>query len=237
MLAFLVATAAALACDPALAAPTPTQRCEAAFETALGKATLCRLAAEAAFTRSLDAAKRSTALGKCSSKLADALGKATSKFGSACPTTPPVSAFDDFVAACSDGAASGSSGGNLPALKPCAAGTIAVGGGCWLLGAVGETCDQACALAGLAYDDATAAEAGSGGSLAQCADVLNALSLGTGIPISVVTDFDCNLQLPVGGVGCGQDGNIVLSQGTRCFAPATTSTASFAGARRACACQ
>ena len=233
--ALAVVLATEISLVAAAAAPTPAQKCIAAFETALGKAALCRLAAEAKYSTTLDATKLGAALEKCEAALAAALAKAASSHGEACPAKPATSEFQAFVAACSDGAVSGADGGALPAIHPCPAGTIPVGGSCWLLGGLAASCDEACSAAGLAYDDATAAYAGSGGTLAHCATVLEALSIGTGIPIIGNQDFDCT---PFGAaVGCGQDPSIVGSRGTRCTAPPTTSAASFAGARRACACQ
>jgi hypothetical protein len=219
----------------AYAHSSPTQQCEAGFEGALGKVALCRLKAEATFSKSLDATARQMALAKCSSGLATALGKVVMKFPNACPATPTTSEFDTYVATCTDGAASASDGGPLPAITPsCPAPTVEVGGACWLLGSGGQSCDDVCAAAALAYDDATATYADA--TLTRCGAVLNVLSVQTGIPISPLDEVACD-GFGIGGIGCGQDTNIVTSHGTRCTSPATTSSASFAGARRACACK
>jgi hypothetical protein len=51
-----------------------------------------------------------------------------------------------------------------------------VGGFCWYLGAAGASCDTTCANQGLACDPATISYAGTGGTLAQCDAVLDALA-------------------------------------------------------------
>ena len=75
------------------AAATAQQSCEAAMELASGKYAQCRLVAESKFSKTLDAAKRTAALTKCSTKLGDAFAKATAKYGGDCAATEPSSDF------------------------------------------------------------------------------------------------------------------------------------------------
>jgi hypothetical protein len=93
-----IALAAALACLLAPAAhaapPTNARKCEAHVEKASAKHAQCRLNAESTYSRTLDAAKRTAALAKCSQKLSDAFGKATTKYGMDCAVTEPSGAFD-----------------------------------------------------------------------------------------------------------------------------------------------
>jgi hypothetical protein len=98
-----------------------------------------------------------------------------------------------------------------------------IGGACWLLGAVGQSCDAVCTAQGLTYDTATSTYAGSSGSAANCLAVLTALSAGSGS----IIDTGCS-----DGFGC-------LAQGAtrvRCVNPATNSTAAGPSIQRACAC-
>lgn len=64
--------------------------CEAAKVAAQASFALCRLRAEATFTKSGDATKRSDALATCGTKLAEAYGKAEAKFPGACATSADV---------------------------------------------------------------------------------------------------------------------------------------------------
>jgi hypothetical protein len=107
---------------------------------------------------------------------------------------------------------------------PCA-GTV-VGGFCWFMGAVGQSCDTVCTGAGLIYDDGgTRGFAGSGGTNAQCQSVLDALGAsGTGAP----SDLTC-----VDGYGCVTN---TTAARVHCLLPATTATASNAIVHRMCAC-
>lgn len=212
--------------DIAWAAPTNTQKCEAALELASGKLTLCRLKAEATYTKTLDAVDRDAAFAKCSASFTTAYDKAIAKFGDSCNVSELASAFDDFLSQCTSGAAAAASGAAFPS-GTCAAGTTAVGPGCWRLGAQGEDCNTVCAAVGLAYDAVTESYAGSAGSLASCAAVLAA----TGGSLEVTT-FDCSA---VGPIGCSQ--SPPSQPGVWCSTPAATASGAFAAAARACACQ
>jgi len=102
---------------------------------------------------------------------------------------------------------------------------------CWFLGAAGAECDATCANTGRVYDTATETYAGSGGTLLQCDDVLNAVGASPGL--NPIGDLDCT---PVGaGLGCGFD-TFAMERG-RCTLPPTTSSGSSPFAERACGCQ
>lgn len=111
-------------------------------------------------------------------------------------------------------------------VEPCP-GTL-VGGACWYLSAPGESCDTACAAAGLTYDSATRTYAGSDGTLARCDAVLTAL--GEPAP-PTARDAPCDSL----GLGCAVIPSI--PDRIRCTTPPTTSADSGALAQRACACQ
>lgn len=104
---------------------------------------------------------------------------------------------------------------------PCEATT---GGFCWFFGADGDSCDTVCSGVGGTYDPATASYAGSGGSDANCQNVLLAL----GSTATFATGGICSI-----GLGCASAGSFDL----RCPTPATTAAAAGAGFRRPCACQ
>lgn len=99
------------------AAPSPAQLCESAMELASAKYAQCRLTAESKYAKTGDAAKRITALAKCSDKLADAFSKANLRYGSSCAATEPSPAFDAYLKQCSDDSVAAASGGTFPDCK------------------------------------------------------------------------------------------------------------------------
>ena len=101
------------------AAPTPQQLCESAMELASAKYAQCLLTAESKHSKTLDAAKRTAALAKCSTKLGSAFSKATGKYGAACASIEPSSAFDAYLKQCSDDAAAAAAGAALPSGGSC----------------------------------------------------------------------------------------------------------------------
>jgi hypothetical protein len=96
------------------APPTSAQKCEADVEKASAKYAQCRLNAESTYSKTLDAMKRTEALGKCSTKLSDAFVKATTKYGMDCPATEPSGEFDAYLTQCTDDAAAAAAGAALP---------------------------------------------------------------------------------------------------------------------------
>lgn len=104
---------------------------------------------------------------------------------------------------------------------PCQA---VVGGFCWYLGADGADCNATCAVAGRAYDSATATYAGSGGTDANCLDVGTAL----------VPGAEFIGAGPGIGIGCWKVAG--FPDFVRETVP-TTAAASESGSLRVCACQ
>ncbi len=111
-----IITSLALCAFPALAhaAPTDAQSCESAIELASAKYAQCRLNAESRDTKTPDPVKLEAALAKCSQKLSDAFAKATDKYDAACAATEPSSAFEAYLAQCSDDATAAAAGAGLP---------------------------------------------------------------------------------------------------------------------------
>ncbi len=95
------------------AAATAQQSCEAAMELASGKYAQCRLVAESKFSKTLDPAKRTAALTKCSTNLGAAFAKATGKYGVDCAASEPSSAFDAYLQQCTDDTAAAAAGASL----------------------------------------------------------------------------------------------------------------------------
>lgn len=96
-----------------------------------------------------------------------------------------------------------------------------IGGTCWVFGAEGLSCDQACAGAGMLYSPATA----SLGNFVNCARNADAV----GANPSYFQDNNG----PFTGTGCAQVGLSLYWRGDA----ATTSSGTYATARRVCACQ
>jgi len=105
------------------------------------------------------------------------------------------------------------------ACDPC---DVSVGGSCWFLSPVGQSCSDVCAANGLIVDPATTTYAGSGGTNAQCGDVLTAL----GVPVSPI--FNDTVEA----VGCSVTGSARVR-----FTTTTTADAKDMYFARACACE
>lgn len=99
-----------------------------------------------------------------------------------------------------------------------------VGGFCWFLGKIGESCDKVCTDNDRTYDTATDTYAGSSGMLANCTAVMNDIGVaGVGVDNGACADA----------VGCFTTAGTIV----RCTAPPTTAAASNAVDVRVCACQ
>ncbi|TDI95755.1 MAG: hypothetical protein E2O73_14355 [Deltaproteobacteria bacterium] len=159
---------------------------------------------------------------KCDSKYSAKWQKAETKAGGACPTDGDEAAIQAQVQQCADDLVA-----VLGSLPPCPGGAPEVGGACWYLGLEGESCDGLCNALGLGYDPATAAYAGTGGSLPNCDEVMDAL----GDASDAAVDLDCGLQ----GAGCAVDSGAEFR--LRCTSVGTDSSSSIANISRACACQ
>jgi len=99
-----------------------------------------------------------------------------------------------------------------------------VGGFCWYLGALDESCDTVCINRG-GYNDGTRTFAGSDGSTQNCSNFLSALITLAG----AVNDSAC-----ISGLGCTL--TFVGGGKMRCTSPATDSSSTNGQENRACAC-
>ena len=105
---------------------------------------------------------------------------------------------------------------------PCPAGGVEVGGYCWYLGELNDSCGDVCTAVGEASSSAIQLFAGHNGTNENCEDVLDALA----VPGSSVTN-------EAGNLGCGWD----TDDGQRKRWTSTThGFARNADVRRACAC-
>ena len=104
-----------------------------------------------------------------------------------------------------------------------------VGGFCWVLGGSGQSCVNACAAEGFdtATLEGTRDYAGSGGTAAQCTEVLDALDARQG---TYLGNTGCG-----GGLGCAEESGGIAR--IRCKSPATSLTERGLNARRACSCE
>ena len=116
---------------------------------------------------------------------------------------------------------------SIDVFPPFACDGAAVSGNCWWFGQNGQTCDQVCADHG-GYNVATRTYAGSDGTNAQCDQVITAL-----IPFGAIND-PSGAENQSGALGCAQDFSGTAF--TIRHIGGTTSSASGAGIRRACAC-
>lgn len=193
----------------------PGTKCRAAKLLASGNKTLAKVKCEQkALLKGI--AVDATCIAKAEAKFSAAITKAESNGGCPGSGTDLEERADACVA-------------NLVAGVPCPGGGVSVGGKCWYAsglvcpGNIPCSCDETCTAAGLTYDAATETYAGSSGTLANCQAVLTAL----GAPLSSpATDAVCDV-----GLGC-----FFNAAWFRCPSPATTSSASQAGDKRACAC-
>ena len=207
-------------------AVSPAIKCEAGQLKEAGKLGFCLLKAESKAVKT--GADPGADNSKCLTKFDEKLQKIEDRAQGACPasgathgTTILFAVFDHVAALAA--VISGVS---------CLAGGVEVGGACWFLGELAESCDTVCANAGLSYDAATETYAGSGGTLLQCYAVLDALGQ-TSPPLEDSGDTNCFL-FNVPGLGCIVDSNL---RRLRCAVPPTTSSTSLGIAERACACQ
>lgn len=109
--------------------------------------------------------------------------------------------------------------------KACGSTGALIDGKCWYMSNAGQSCTSVCAAHG-GYSSATRDYAGSSGTNAQCAEVLNALGEG---PVSSISNYCSNTCSS----GCGRhtlSGTQFRMKGT------TTEGALYGNYRRACAC-
>jgi hypothetical protein len=140
-------------------------------------------------------------------------------------------------------AVSGNDSKSSPTPTPIPCVGVIVGGYCWYLGDLGQSCSEVCASHG-GYHDATRTYAGSEGSSSNCWQVLDALHAPQGD--SAIIYYDCGTYL--GGIGCslysylkGTSGSVTRRY---CVSPTTTPDAKndswygyeHRGFNRTCAC-
>src|SRR5262249_47328038 len=106
-----------------------------------------------------------------------------------------------------------------------------VGGFCWFLGALGESCDATCTGLGKTCSAGTVTYAGTGGTSAQCDAVLSAL-------YPIFGPFEGDRACGTGGIGCAILFTEVGKPGFRCTdTPTDCAAMSVQTFSRACACQ
>ena len=190
-------------------------KCSSAKVKEAAKYSACLLKAESKAIKKGEVADFS----KCDSKFSEKWQKAESKAGGECPTENDEAAIQAQVQQCADDL--------VAALAQCLEELATVGGACWFLGAIGQSCNAVCGALGLDYDEATNTYAGSSGTLANCEQVMDALGE-TAPPLIDFGDVIC-----VSGAGCVKTN----TERARCTAPATTGAESEGTFSRACACQ
>jgi len=222
----LVAGALVLAgVGTAHATPSDAQKCAGAKMLATAKYAKCRLGAD----KKAEVAAEAPDYTKCNEKQLAAWGKAEAKYGAQCPTSGDQATAQSDVTAmttCLAGnlSTTGSPVGVQVECVACPVGSIAVNGVCWLLSGMGDSCNAACGLAGMAYDLQTETWAGpASNTIAHCAFLLDELG----------EDNAWLTQLQFGSgpadLGCAVSGQRNLS---------ATATAQGANSfyRRVCAC-
>jgi hypothetical protein len=105
----------------------------------------------------------------------------------------------------------------------CSSGGLSMGGFCWYIGLLGQSCTTVCTGRG-GYNTATSSYAGSSGTTANCQALKTAF-------VSDVGSWGGAIACPAG-LGC------VIGSGTgyRCTSPATTTGAAEGTGARFCAC-
>ncbi|UXI70284.1 Ig domain-containing protein [Tahibacter amnicola] len=132
-----------------------------------------------------------------------------------------------------DGTATTSVNITVQAPISCGSGGQAVGGTCWYFGQNDESCTTVCTTHG-GYNAATLSFAGSGGSNANCGQVLTALGAFNPTPVTATASLN-----GISGMGCGSD---YTNEATSYrFTSATTAGANSGSDpglyfRRACSC-
>lgn len=174
----LVASALVVAgIGAAHAAPSDAQKCAAAKMLATAKYAKCRLGADKKAETSGDAPDYT----KCNEKHLAAWTKAETKYPGQCPTSGDQAMAQSDVTAvttCLSGnlSTTGSPVGVQVECVSCPVGSIGVNGVCWLIGNLGDSCNAACGLAGMAYDLQTETWAGpASNTISHCAFLLDEL--------------------------------------------------------------
>src|SRR4029453_11595750 len=237
--AMAVLTVCAVSAGIIYASVTPAQTCAIAKHKAAAKKTTAKLKCWQNAIRLGAASADPTCLTTAETKFNAAIGKAEATAG--CVATWEPDLIEDVVDTCV---------GNIIALTlPCSGSGLRFGGSCWYLGdasSVGGSCDSICAGVGLTCNEtATRDVAGSGGTLANCGMIIDALAPASAPNAQGESDLSACGSAELG-VGCGYDPGFPpfsSPQAVRVTAPTTTCAATgFGGpctntSSRACACQ
>jgi hypothetical protein len=226
------------------AGATPAQKCAVAKQKAAAKKVSAKLKcwqkAIAAGTASADPACLTTA----ETKFTTAVAKAETKGG--CVETGEAGVIENTVDTCVNNIVA-----RTPSTNPCSGSGVLFGGSCWYIGPSTpplnqSSCDTVCAGVGLACDDAATRDvAGSGGTLASCGAIIDALVPATAPNPQLDVDATSSGSLELG-IGCAYfifPIPPLFPEAKRFTAPTTTCAATgvggtvVTGTRRACACQ
>lgn len=203
-------------------AATNGDKCAAAKMKAAAKYASCRLAADAKAKSTGDPVDYT----KCNDGQSGSWTKIEDKYGVDCLTSgDQASVQGDLTDAtqCVSSLLAGQEGScTFTQNPPCAAGGLIVDGTCYVMGAGGDSCNAACGLAGMAYDDKTVTEVGNPGDISKCLNVVSKFGYPRGGSFGITGPPD---------TGCA------LSGGTFVYLTgSSTPTGSYPGFNRICAC-
>lgn len=158
---------------------------------------------------------------------------ATTGVLSGTPTVQQSAQSYNVTAFNADGNASTAISITVQAPLSCGAGGQAIGGTCWYFGDNNQSCTTVCGTHG-GYNTATLSFAGSGGTNAQCGQVLTALGAFNPTPVTAAASVQ-----GISGLGCGSDytDNAIayrVTSATTAGADSSSNTSFYF--RRACSC-
>jgi hypothetical protein len=166
---------------------------------------------------------------KCDERQAIGWAKIETKYGAQCPTSGDQSSVQSDVAAmtaCLAGnfSTTGEQVDTQVNCVACPVDGVVVNNACWILSVPGDSCNAACALKGMLYDNQTETFAGAAsGTLGHCAFILDEL----GAPQEYAA-YDFGSGIP--DIGCA-----AFAQ--RIVGATATAQGNATNYQRACACQ